>query len=196
MCRCSKPATAWPARASFRPPAHLDLLHGARRLWKLRLDSCRLVDLENQNPGPGAQGDLPGEMIPYCYFEYLRTHQAFQLVPIFHHNVMDIVSLACLTAVVRSRFVPRRTPRCATRGPGGLARWLAQAERYEEAVRLYRRAVEPRVARRSVIQDAMGNRQAGKEAGRYESALAVIPICGGPGIRTARRALEELGQTL
>ncbi len=52
---------------------HLDLLFGARRLWKLRLESCRLVDLENQILGVERQGDLPGEMIPYYYFEYLRT---------------------------------------------------------------------------------------------------------------------------
>ena len=55
--------------ARSRPPfarlAHLDLLHGARRLWKLRLESCRLVDLENQILGVEREGDLPGEMIPY-----------------------------------------------------------------------------------------------------------------------------------
>ena len=67
--------------ARSKPPfarlAHLDLLHGARRLWKLRLDSCRLVDLENQILGLEREGDLPGEMIPYYYFQYLRTQQAF-----------------------------------------------------------------------------------------------------------------------
>src|SRR5262245_48110457 len=88
----------------FARMGHLDLLHGARRLWKLRLDSCRLVDLETQILGLEREGDLPGEMIPYYYFQYLRTQQAFQLVPIFHHNVMDIVSLACLTAVVPFAF--------------------------------------------------------------------------------------------
>ena len=120
------------ARPPFARMAHLDLLHGARRLWKLRLDSCRLVDLENQILGLEREGDLPGEMIPYYYFQYLRTHQAFQLVPIFHHNVMDIVSLACLTAVVPFAF---RSPEDSSLRHGadlvGLARWLAQAERYE-----------------------------------------------------------------
>ncbi len=36
------------ARPPFARMEHLDLLYGARRLWKLRFDSCRLVDLENQ----------------------------------------------------------------------------------------------------------------------------------------------------
>ena len=63
------------ARHPFDRMEHLDLLFGARRLWKLRLESCRLVDLENRILGVERQGDLPGEMIPYCYFEYLRTRR-------------------------------------------------------------------------------------------------------------------------
>jgi uncharacterized protein YprB with RNaseH-like and TPR domain len=133
--------------ARSRPPfgrmAHLDLLHGARRLWKLRLESCRLVDLENRILGLEREGDLPGEMIPYYYFQYLRIKQAFQLVPIFHHNVMDIVSLACLTAVAPLAF---RSPEDPGLRHGadlvGLGRWLAQEERYEEAAAMLRRAVD------------------------------------------------------
>ena len=60
--------------------------HGARRLWKLRFDSCRLVDLENQILGFERTGDIPGAMIPYVYFEYLRTKWIERLVPVFHHN--------------------------------------------------------------------------------------------------------------
>ena len=54
-------------------------MHGARRLWKLRLDSCRLMDLENQVLGVEREGDLPGEMIPYCYFDFLRSRHAFKV---------------------------------------------------------------------------------------------------------------------
>src|ERR1019366_8392192 len=36
------------AHHPFDRMQHLDLLFGARRLWKLRLESCRLVDLENR----------------------------------------------------------------------------------------------------------------------------------------------------
>ena len=122
---------------------HLDLLFGARRLWKLRLESCRLVELERRILGVEREGDLPGEMIPYCYFDFLRTQEAFKVVPIFHHNAIDILSLACLTAIVPFAF---RSPEEAPLRHGadliGLARWLEQAGRREEALRLYRRAVE------------------------------------------------------
>jgi uncharacterized protein YprB with RNaseH-like and TPR domain len=92
------------ARPPFARMEHLDLLHGARRLWKLRFESCRLVDLENQVLGFERQGDLAGALIPYVYFEYLRTRDAARMFPIFHHNAMDILTLACLTAIVPYAF--------------------------------------------------------------------------------------------
>lgn len=131
------------SRNPFGRMEHLDLLFGSRRLWKLRLDSCRLVDLENRILGVEREGDLPGELIPYCYFEYLRTRRAFEIVPIFHHNAIDILSLACLTAIVPFAF---RSPEDAALRHGadvvGLGRWVCQAGREEEALRLFRRAVE------------------------------------------------------
>ena len=130
-------------RTPFERLAHLDLLFGARRLWKLRLDTCRLVELENRILGFEREGDLPGEMIPYYYYEYLRSQQAFRLAPIFHHNAFDILSLACLTAIVPAAF---RAPDDAAFHHGadllGLARWLVQAGRVEDGLRLLRRAVD------------------------------------------------------
>jgi len=130
------------AQTPFGRLAHLDLLHGARRLWKLRFDSCRLVDLENQILGVEREGDLPGEMIPSVYFEYLRTQQAFRVVPIFHHNATDILTTACLTGIVPFAF---REPGAARFAHGselvGLARWFLKAERREQALELMRRAV-------------------------------------------------------
>jgi len=122
---------------------HLDLLHGARSLWKLRMESCRLAHLENQILGVEREGDLPGEMIPYCYFEYLRNKQAFKLVPLFHHNVIDIVSLACLTGVVLPAFdAPKEAELDHGEDLLGLARWLRRSGAAEEAVDVYRRAVD------------------------------------------------------
>jgi uncharacterized protein YprB with RNaseH-like and TPR domain len=126
---------------------HLDLLHGSRSLWKLRLESCRLVHLEYEILGMERQGDLPGELIPHYYFEYLRTRQAFKLVPMFHHNVMDIVSLACLTEVVLPSFA---APEEAALHHGadllGLARWLRRSGDHAAAAALYRKALQADMA--------------------------------------------------
>ena len=134
MCRTRHP---------FGRLEHLDLLYGARRLFRLRLENCRLVNLENQILGFEREGDIPGEMIPYCYFEYLRSRRAHRLPPIFHHNVLDIVSLACLTGVIPEVF---RDPGTVQARHGldllGLARWLQMSGRLEEAHRLLRRAID------------------------------------------------------
>jgi uncharacterized protein YprB with RNaseH-like and TPR domain len=76
---------------------HLDLLHPARRLWKLRLQSCALGHLETEVLGIHRQGDVDGSEIPGIYFDYLHTGDAHGLQPVFYHNALDIISLAALT---------------------------------------------------------------------------------------------------
>lgn len=131
------------SRPPFGRMDHLDLLFGARRLYRLRMENCRLVNLENQILGIERVGDLPGEMIPYVYFEYLRKKEAYRVAPIFHHNAVDILSLACLTGVVPWAF---RSPETApfTHGSDmvGVARWLRAAGKLEHAATLMSRAVE------------------------------------------------------
>ncbi len=178
---------------------HLDLLFGARRVWKLRLESCRLVDLEYQILGVERVGDLPGEMIPYCYFEFLRTKQAFRLVPIFHHNAIDILSLACLTAIVPSVF---RTADGGTVGDAlkhgadmiGPARWLVQAERAEEGLRLLRRAVEAGLPDPLLFRTLWDIAGLEKRLGRDAAALAAYAELGESRNPYRARALEELAK--
>jgi uncharacterized protein YprB with RNaseH-like and TPR domain len=90
-------------RAIGVPPllAHLDLLHPARALWKLRLGSVRLVDLERQVLDPQMLGwsrddDMSSALIPQYYFEYLRGGWGKPLVGVVRHNQMDLRGLAAL----------------------------------------------------------------------------------------------------
>jgi uncharacterized protein YprB with RNaseH-like and TPR domain len=131
------------ARHPFSRMEHLDLLFGARRLWKQRMENCRLSYLEQQVLGVERDGDVPGSLIPYIFFEYVRTGRALRLLPVFHHNVMDIVSLACLTAIVPEAY---RNPETVPVRHGsdllGLGRWLLQVGRPDQSLALMRRAVE------------------------------------------------------
>ena len=131
------------ARPPFARMEHLDLLFGARRLWKLRFDSCRLVDLENQILGVERHGDMPGALIPYVYFEYLRTRHAARMLPVFQHNATDILTLACLTGIVPYAFKdPSTAPLRHGAEMAGIARWLREAGELEQALELFRRAVD------------------------------------------------------
>lgn len=76
---------------------HLDLLLPARRLWRRRLQSCRLGNLEQQILGiQRVEEDVPGALIPALYQEYLRTRQAGELRRVFYHNCEDILSMVSL----------------------------------------------------------------------------------------------------
>lgn len=154
----------------FAKLVHLDLLFGARRLYKLQLDSCRLVELETQILGVERIDDVPGSIIPYLYFEYLRSRSAHRMWGIFEHNAFDILTLACLTGIVPRAFhSPLEVP--LRRGPEmlGLARWLRAAGRCEESIVLMRRALETglpdALSWRTLRDCAVLEKKKGNEAG-------------------------------
>jgi hypothetical protein len=84
-------------KSPFQRLVHFDVLHPARRLWKLRLASCELTNLEKHALGIAREGDVPGSEIPQIYFNYLRSGNGQALQPVFFHNSLDIVTLAALT---------------------------------------------------------------------------------------------------
>lgn len=84
-------------KSPFNNLAHVDLLHLSRRLWRDRLPSRTLANLEVQILHASRTDDeIPGWMIPQIYFDYLRDGDARPLKRVFYHNAMDVVSLAAL----------------------------------------------------------------------------------------------------
>jgi len=81
--------------------AHLDLLHPARAIWKLRLGSVRLIELERHvldapRLGWRREDDVASALIPQYYFDYLRGGPAMPLAAVVRHNQMDLRGLATL----------------------------------------------------------------------------------------------------
>jgi uncharacterized protein YprB with RNaseH-like and TPR domain len=95
---------------SIRVPelaAHLDLLHPARAVWKLRLGSVRLVELERHvldapRLGWHREDDVPSSLIPQFYFDYLRGGSPGPLAGVVRHNRMDLRGLAALFGKLNS----------------------------------------------------------------------------------------------
>lgn len=187
-----------------RPPfarlSHLDLLHGARRLWKLRLESCRLIQLEQEILGVYREGDLPGELIPYVYFEYLRSREAQRLVPIFHHNAMDILTLACLTAIVPAAFRSTDSDSLSRVGVhrgedlAGIARWLLAAGEHEQSLALFKRAVDTGLPDRLLFRALWEIALLEKKLQRPHAALQVLTELAGCRNECRVLALEELAK--
>ncbi|HEY6865801.1 MAG TPA: ribonuclease H-like domain-containing protein [Candidatus Eisenbacteria bacterium] len=76
------------------PPRHLDLLHPARRRWRRELPDCRLQTLEARVCRRRRYGDVPGDEVPGLYHDYVRHGDAYRLVPVFHHNLLDVITMA------------------------------------------------------------------------------------------------------
>jgi hypothetical protein len=117
---------------------HFDLLHPARRLWKARLESCRLQSLEVELIGLRRRGDIPGELIPQVYFDWVRRRDARALVKVFRHNRDDIVSLAALSILACQWVEEHRAE--DPRDVLSLARLLERARLYERSEAQYQRA--------------------------------------------------------
>jgi uncharacterized protein YprB with RNaseH-like and TPR domain len=94
--------------------AHLDLLHPARALWKLRLGSVRLVELERhvldaERLGWYRGNDVASALIPQFYFDYLRGGTPNPLAGVVKHNQMDLRGLAALFGKINSLLDERQS---------------------------------------------------------------------------------------
>jgi uncharacterized protein YprB with RNaseH-like and TPR domain len=99
-----------------RLAAHLDLLHPARALWKLRLGSVRLVELEQRvldapRLGWHREDDIASALIPQYYFDYLRGGPGDPIVGIVRHNQMDLRGLAALFGKINTFIASQHTDR-------------------------------------------------------------------------------------
>jgi uncharacterized protein YprB with RNaseH-like and TPR domain len=111
--------------------AHLDLLHPARALWKLRLGSVRLVELERHvldapRLGWHRENDVASALIPQFYFDYLRGGPVGPLAGVVRHNQMDLRGLAALFSKINELLseTPNATNEIESLDLFGLSRFL------------------------------------------------------------------------
>jgi uncharacterized protein YprB with RNaseH-like and TPR domain len=120
---------------------HLDLLHPARQLWRLRLPSLRLTELEKNILGWDRGPDLWSAMIPQLYFDYLRGGPAAPLADVFRHNQMDLRGLAALAARVFHLMAAPEAANGDALELCGLSRLLRRRGEAQRARALYERAL-------------------------------------------------------
>jgi uncharacterized protein YprB with RNaseH-like and TPR domain len=122
------------------PRAHLDLLHPARHLWRPRLGSVRLAQLERHVLGWDRGADVMSELIPQIYFDFVRGGPADPLVPVFRHNQMDLRGVAALSGRILSLLAAPEASEGDALDLYGLSR-LLDRRGDDAAARLYGRAL-------------------------------------------------------
>ncbi len=78
------------------PPAHIDVLHEARRRWRPLVPNCRLQTLETYLCGRQRGGDIASSRIPDTYYDWLDSGDVSLLLPIVYHNAWDVLTMADL----------------------------------------------------------------------------------------------------
>ncbi len=92
-------------RGALGQRPHLDLLMPARRLYRGRLPSCGLGDIERGVFKIAREDDdVPGWLIPQLYQAYLRTGNPREMRRVIYHNTVDILSMVTLTAHLLETF--------------------------------------------------------------------------------------------
>ena len=202
------------------PRAHLDFLHPARSLWRLRLGSARLSELERHVLGWDRGADLLSGQIPQIYFDYLRGGPPERLVPVLNHNQMDLRGLAALSSRILSLLGDAEnlgqdglelfgvSRICEKRGERTRARTL-----YEKSIAAFLPTETDRAARRSLAslakrdgdfelacelwKGALGNSRQGYEA--YEQlAIHYEHKARDPeqALQVVRQAVDELRRAI
>lgn len=173
---------------------HLDMLHTARRLWRGE-ESCALQALEQALLGHAREGDVPGAEIPSRYIEYIRSGDVRPLEPVLHHNRLDLLSLAALTAIAMrlAREGPAAAHDAAARL--GLGSLYDRAGLRARARECYTSAAGPggnrdirREALRRLAVQFRRERRHQDAAATWQDMLAL----GTPGAGAEREALEAL----
>jgi len=115
---------------------HLDLLHLSRNLEGRRLHDTRLGTLERELLGFFRVDDVPGHLVPACYYDHLRTGAQAPMRAVAEHNQHDVLSMVTLAdhLIGRARPDPRLERHPAERD--GLARLFLRRRSPESALAL------------------------------------------------------------
>ncbi|MED3499290.1 ribonuclease H-like domain-containing protein [Brevibacillus agri] len=117
---------------------HLDLLHGARRLWKAELESCRLGIIEQEKLDVFREDDLPGYLAPVRYFDFLHSQDPDVIAGVLRHNETDVLSLITLYIHMTRLLTDQQDVPASPEERFEIARWYDALGDQEAALAGYR----------------------------------------------------------
>jgi len=116
---------------------HLDLLHGARRLWKDELESCRLSLIEQEKLQVTREDDLPGFLAPIRYFDFLHSQDPSVIEGVLRHNELDVLSLITLYTHITRLILWHEQEHVSHEERFAIARWYDALGDQEAAMKAY-----------------------------------------------------------
>ncbi len=152
---------------------HFDLLALSRRIWRDRLTSCTLQNIESQvlNVNRESQ-EVPGYLIPEMYTEYLRSGNAEPMKGIFYHNAIDVLSLAAL--FIHSADLlhnPLRDIQHEGIDLAAIGRLFKMLGQEEEAIAVFEKSIEQHLPDHIFQQTLLHYAEIFKKSGDYSKAV-------------------------
>ncbi len=115
---------------------HFDLLHAARRLWKHKLESVSLKNVEEKVLGIKRNGDLPGFLAPMIYFDYMESKEIDGILEVMKHNEEDVLSLIILYTHLSFQLLGL-DPEQTSREQLSVGHWYSYIKEVDKAVEIY-----------------------------------------------------------
>ncbi len=81
---------------------HIDLLYPCRAFFRRYLGSASLQDIERGILNYTRHDDIPGALIPYVYFDFLKSGNDEKIHAVIEHNRLDILSLAFIIKLLNT----------------------------------------------------------------------------------------------
>ena len=154
---------------------HLDLLHLSRRIWRDRLPSRTLGNIESVILGATrTEEDIPGWLIPQLYFDYQMSGDARPLRGVFYHNRMDVLAIAALLHHLSHMLQdPINSTEYDPLDLLGVGRLFEDLGHLEDASQLYRRCLEVGLFENQHWETLQRLSSIKKREGDYQSAVAL-----------------------
>jgi uncharacterized protein YprB with RNaseH-like and TPR domain len=133
----------------FGEMPHIDMLHPARRLWRIAdtsagdaSSSCRLSTIEERLCGYVREGDVAGFEIPARYFRYVHAGDPRPLAAVLEHNRLDLLSLALVTSRAAQLLEDGPVAARSAREALGMGRLYERGGMMSEAKSSFARAID------------------------------------------------------
>lgn len=154
---------------------HYDLLHGARRLWKNELESCRLSNIEQQKLDVFRENDIPGYLAPMLYFDYLRSRDPETIQGVLQHNEIDVLSLITLYIHISKLLLEHKKVNISHEERFEIARWYEVLGADDYAITGYKIIAESDHALKGKAKIALGHYY--KKQKQWDPALEIWEEC-------------------
>jgi uncharacterized protein len=132
--------TRWTMNREHLPklpdPAHIDLLHASRRVWKSELDHFKLTKIEEQKLGFKRVGDIPGHLAPIIYFDAVKSGNPTTLLKVLIHNEWDILSLLTLF-IHTTKLILQEEYNETVNTSTNIGKWFADLKAFNKSQRAF-----------------------------------------------------------